>query len=306
MAYAYGVDLRRSSWLDHSTLGEPLMRGVDRRWNATVERLAAEVLQPPRAGVPSRVLEEIARIMKLLRAPLPTVRLLRPELSGSWPVVTPLGTTMGGAQWLILDVNRLVSLPAHEQKFLLGSGLGNLQCDHGPLFAAHLMTHLAGRGLGLVRTMLRFWSKVAVFSSDRAGLLAISELEPTLAALRAHADPGVSWYPPFPEVPVRVTSLQDFDRSRVMTRLRLLYENREEWTVAPRSPISSGRDRVRSTSEADQSKTATSSEDEGDPYRTQAPESKIEDHDQEVLSALQKAWSLARCDARLTRRLRLL
>src|SRR5688572_26169999 len=44
-AYAYGVDLRRSLWLDQSTLGEPLIRGVDRRWARSTAALLAEDLQ---------------------------------------------------------------------------------------------------------------------------------------------------------------------------------------------------------------------------------------------------------------------
>ncbi|MCA9698611.1 MAG: hypothetical protein KC431_13880, partial [Myxococcales bacterium] len=35
--YAYGVDLRRSRWLASSTLGNPMMRAVDRYWPELAE-----------------------------------------------------------------------------------------------------------------------------------------------------------------------------------------------------------------------------------------------------------------------------
>lgn len=234
MAYAYGVDLRRSAWLDHSTLGEPIMRAVDRRWNGFIQDLQGEVLEPPSRSAPTVLLEELARLLRLLRAPLPTLRRLRPSVPrDDWAPITPLGTTLGGTHFLILDVERLMDMPAHERTFLLGSGLGNLQCDHGSIFAAHLMSHRARRGFGIVRTLLRPWSRVAPFSSDRAGLLALGELESTLDALRTHADPGVSWWPPLPALSLRETALQDFDKSRVMTRLRLTYTSHRDWTVTP-------------------------------------------------------------------------
>src|SRR5690606_10073537 len=130
MAYAYGVDLRRASWLDQSTLGEPLMRGVDRRWNRLVESLSGEVLHRPDKAPPTAILEEVARIIRLLRAPRPTLRVLRAEGPRSdWPLVTPLGTTHGGAHWLVLDVPRLMALPEVQRSFLLAAGLGHLQCD---------------------------------------------------------------------------------------------------------------------------------------------------------------------------------
>ena len=40
VSYAYGVDLRRAHWLDDSTVGEPVMRTVDRRWGSLIEDLA--------------------------------------------------------------------------------------------------------------------------------------------------------------------------------------------------------------------------------------------------------------------------
>ena len=236
-AYAYGVDLRRSAWLDHSTLGEPMMSAVDRRWNALTRDLQAEVLDDPNVSPPTPILEELARLLRLLRAPLPTLRRLRPSVSrDDWPPITPLGTTLGGTHWLVLDIERLLELPDHERTFLLGSALGNLQCDHGAVYAAHLMAHRASRGFGLVKTLLRPWSRVAPFSADRAGLLAVGDLEPALDALRSHADPGLSWWPPLPPATLRITALQDFDRSRVMTRLRLTYENHRDWTVTPADP----------------------------------------------------------------------
>jgi hypothetical protein len=366
-AYAYGVDLRRAAWLDHSTLGEPLMRSVDRRWAELVQGLSADVLEPPEKAAPTEVLEEISQLLRLLRAPLPTVRLLRATAPREdWPIATALGTTRGGTHWMILDLQRLMEMPATARTFLLGSALGNLQCDHGPMYAAHLMAY-RGRGFSMIKSLLKPWSKVAVFSADRAGLLAVGELAPALEALEDYGQPTVNWLPPFPEMTLRRRALEDFDRSRVMTRLRLLFPQRADWTVAP-SVTEENRNAARPTKADDEAE--AEAEAEGDvaekkeaigakpppppPPKAKAkpPQKKgprlVEDEDlddddgqddefedvieqaereaekieaereeadakqddetteQAKAEQIKKAWPLARCDARLTRRLGLL
>jgi hypothetical protein len=306
-AYAYGVDLRRAAWLDGSMLGDPLMRAVDRRWNGLTEALAAGELEDPGVAPPLPLMEEIARLVRLLRAPLPTLRLLRKGAEG-WATVTPLGTTKGGIHWLVIDAPRLVALPAHERTFLLAGALGHLQCDHGPMFAAHLAAHRAGRTLGLVGALLRPWAKVAVFSADRAGLIALGELEPALAAVRAHAEPPVSWWPRMAGGDLRVAALTEFDRSSVIARVRLLQARRGEATVG----IDLERDRA-----GDDAGTATRARDPARAEDDDGAADEAHEHDggdardgadvgtddAELAAALRGTWSLARCDSRLTRRL---
>jgi hypothetical protein len=331
-AYAYGVDLRRAAWLDHSTLGEPMMRAVDRRWNSLTDDLCATVLQPANRAAPTHVMEEVIRLLKLLRAPVPSLRLLRPGLPhDQWPILTPIGTTKGGSYWLIIDLDRLMALPDVQRIFLLGSNLGNLHCDHGPIFAAHLLTHRRNRGSGLVRTLLRPWSRVSVFSADRAGLLSVGELGPALEALRAHADPGVSWYPDLPTAATRIQALEDFDHSRVMTRLRLTYKEGENWVISPRiQQLYMQQEVLRREQEAKDNEGADGGPGDAKPPEAdgddQDPAPRTEELDEEnnttepeepideallskvraIEEALAKSWSLARCDSRLTRRLGLL
>jgi hypothetical protein len=326
-AYAYGVDLRRSSWLDHSTLGEPLMRAVDRRWNGLTDDLSATVLQPASRTVPTEVLEELVRLLKLLRAPLPSLRLLRPGLSEQWPILTPLGTTKGASHWLLVDLERLMALSPTHRTFMLGSSLGNLHCDHGPIHAAHLLTHRRKRGLGLVRTLLRPWSRVSVFSADRAGLLAVGDLQIALEALRAHVDPGVPWYPEVPPAATRVQALEDFDQSRVMTRLRLTYKDGENWIISPRiqqlyiqqellrrqqeaAEKEKEKEQAQAQAQAKNGKPAPEAAPKVEPEAKAEPEQPVDEallgKVREIEEALSKSWSLARCDSRLTRRLGLL
>ena len=136
-AYAYGVDLRRSAWLASSTFGDPLIRSVDRNWNELVADLSGSILQEPARTAPMAIMEEIARLSHMLRAPLPALRqLVRSSAITNWPLVTPLGTTRGAVQWLVVDSERLMSLPPHERTFLLASALADLQCEHAPVVTA--------------------------------------------------------------------------------------------------------------------------------------------------------------------------
>ncbi len=316
-AYAYGVDLRRGAWLEGSTLGDPVMRAVDRGWNALVADLSGSILQDARRSAPLSVMEELGRLIRLLRAPLPTLRLLVRGISrDAWPIVTPLGTTKGALHWLILDAERLIALPKYEQSFLLGAALSHFQCDHGPVITAHLMADRAERGLTLVRTLARPWTSVGVFSADRAGLIACGELEPAIAALRAHHDGGPRWLPGRPALALRERALVDFDRSRVMTRLRLLSQRREAFTIGPPAATPQPAEQAESTPNSDSNPAAPPSSPpieakptNGSPYRAAAPQPPAPEPanpDEELIRALAQAWSLARCDARLTRRLGLL
>lgn len=311
-AYAYGVDLRRSAWLDGSRFGDPLMRSIDRNWNATVADLTGSILQDPSRAAPLGLMEEIARIARLLRAPMPALRLLVRGLAPTrWPLVTPLGTTKGAVHWLVVDAEQLVALPAHERTFLLGSALADLQCDHGPIYAAHLMSDRSERGLGMVRLLLRPWSNVGVFSADRGGLIACGDLDAARSAMRAHAEVVAPWLPPRPALAQRERALADFDRSATMARLRLMLErhrqaDREPTLVAPAAPLPD----LEGAPPQDEAATPPPADDAPrDPYRRAAatPEpKKTPERDEEMERALAGAWSLARCDARLTRRLGLL
>lgn len=339
--YAYGVDLRRSAWLDTSRLGDPLMRTVDRRWNNLTTNLSADALQPGGATLSSGVMDQLLGLVRLLHAPWPSVRVLQPGVAERWPIVTPLGTTKGGSHWIIVDKDRLEALSESERAFLLGSAISHLQCGHGPLFTAHLMAHRSGRGEGVVRTLLRPWSRVFVFSADRAGLLAVDELERARAALRAHADPGVPWLPPMPDVGERLRALEEFAKSRVLARLRLSGPH-SRWSLAPRlaQPVEASKEsKDEAESQTEPAAEAPAQPPEppkppeppaeakaapGDPVAEaeadgerlaeaqEAADEVREAMEDELAQAkaqdrvLAEAWSLARCDQRLTRRLGLL
>jgi hypothetical protein len=308
-AYAYGVDLRRAQWLDNSTFGEPIMRAVDRKWNALVADLSGSILQDASRTAPLALMEEIARIARLLRAPMPTLRLLVRGLAPQrWPSITPLGTTKGAVHWLVVDPDLLAALPPHERAFLIGSALADLQCDHGPVYSAHLMTDRAEWGNGLVRVLLRPWAFVGAFSADRGGLIACGDLAAATSALRVHADTGAAWLPARPPLAQREAALADFDRSSTMTRLRVLLD-RHRVAVHELSVIESRSTPTPPAEAPTEAKDEVAPEGaDRDPYRrpasTEGP--KAPERDEEMERALAGAWSLARCDARLTRRLGLL
>ncbi|MCA9649671.1 MAG: hypothetical protein KC501_07170 [Myxococcales bacterium] len=358
--YAYGVDLRRAAWLAGSMLGDPLMRSVDRRWSRTVQALEDEAVLPQRKAPPLPLLEELATLITMLRAPLPTVRMLRPEVAGQWPAITPLSTTKGAIHWLVIDRDRLMAMPDDERSFVLASALGHLQCEHGPIFAAHLMGHLGG-GLRSVRTLMRAWARVAVFSADRAGLLAVRSLDAALRAVEHDDADSVPWMPRRPSLDLRRQALEDFDRSQLMVRRRVLSDpDGGGWTLSPpgaeedRGSLArrvrgaldrmgrvgdklegfeagprerEARDEAEAVAkaraeaaeavaaareaEAEAEREAESSSRGPGPKASAEPSSPEpppidEEQAKRLRQALSDAWSLARCDARLTRRLRLL
>jgi hypothetical protein len=343
--YAYGVDVRRAAWLQASTLGEPVMRAVDRRWNGMVAALA-ERLEPVGTALPSSVLEELTRLVSQLRTPLPTIRLLRPTESGRWPVITPLSTTRGGIQWLVVDVERLTSLPELERRFTIAAALAHLQCDHGPLFAAHLMADLAGRGASFVRAALRPWTRVAYFSADRGGLLLTGDAAPCVRALEITASDVPHWVPHPPSITARRQALEDFDRSEVMARVRLLSQtDPEQWAAAAALAAKSEGPMAKRIAtmlgaamrlggkvaitleggslsgpagkhDSDAHAAGVDAKSDGDDTdakakaSAKAPPPEPAPLDPEVARKIQEAihgaWSVARCDQRLTRRLGLL
>jgi hypothetical protein len=372
-AYAYGVDLRRAQWLSGSTVGDPLMRAVDRRWTRLVQGLEEDSLRPQRKSPPTALLEEVARLIHMLRAPLPTLRLLRSEVASQWPAITPLGTTQGGIHWLVLDLDRVMAMPADERTFVLAAGLGHLQCEHGPIFAAHLMAH-RGTGTGerkeggrrpmaaVVRGLLRPWAKVAVFSADRAGLVAVASLPVALRAVERLDAERVGWMPRWPALETRRRSLEDFDKSSLMARRRLLATGGVDWAIAPpgreeeldtltrkiaaafdgalrlggrlamriegherrgkkgdasdeasgeadpgtpAEQASGGEPANERTTEREEAAASASESVRAEPVEAQAPP--IDPERASLLEqALRQAWSLARCDQRLTKRLGLL
>jgi hypothetical protein len=279
--YAYGVDLRRSHWLASSTVGNALVRAVDRAWPELSDHLIAEVLLD--AGkAPLGLLRELASHMNLLRAPLPTVKLLRPEQRGRWPLVTPLGATRGGALWLMLDADALVALDPDKRAFVLGAGLGHLHCDHAVFFSAHLLANRREGNLQIraLRSAMSPWTKVMVFSADRAGLIACGRLETAISVIENPPIPvGMgavdasesSWLPPLPPVAMRIRALEEFARSARFARETALRARQRELARAVTS----------ATSEA-------------------VPES------DEQIHVPHDAWTLARVDARLTARLNLI
>jgi hypothetical protein len=276
LTYAYGVDIRRSRWLVSSNLGNTLVRAVDRGWPELSTVLMKSELEGPE-GIPPALLARVSAVLGFLRAPRPSLRALKRsprQADLRWPIVTPLGATHGGANWLILDTDALGRLEPSTVDFVLGAGLGHLQCDHAVFFTAHLLAarRTAGFSVRLIQQILTPWSRVMAFSADRAGLLAVGSLEGAIAGLRANMDAGDptfggrDWLPHPPAFEHRKQALEEFARSEVFARARALREADSKGATLLGN--------VRASA----------------PSPTGIPDD---------------AWSLARVDRRLTRRLRL-
>lgn len=335
--YAYGVDLRRATQLATSMIGDPLVRAIDRRWSRTVAELEEDCLLPQRKAPPLSLLEELTSLIQLLRAPLPSVRLLRPEMASTWAAVTPLGTTKGAIHWLVIDPARVMAMEPATRTFVLASALGHLQCDHGPIFSAFLMSHRGAR-LGLLKTVMRPWAKVATFSADRAGLLAVQSLGEAFEALSYLDSETVDWMPRPVAVTKRQEALADFHKSAMMTRRRVLSDpDGGGFSLTPmeRSDDGSLVQRIRnafglwgrrgSATESTAEKSGADAEEKSEAKSAKGPEAtpttaaadaptpktppappKLDpERAAKLEQALVDAWSLARCDARLTRKLRL-
>ncbi|MCA9715030.1 MAG: hypothetical protein H6713_09830 [Myxococcales bacterium] len=271
-SYAYGVDVRRARWFANSSLSQTAMRAIELRWHKLVAKLTPHELAYPDDPEVTPLLDEVSALAHLLHMRPPGVRLLTPDArtSGDWGLATPMGNVRGSEDWLVLDAEGLRAQPPGERAFLLGAAMGHLQCGHGPIFVSHFVGHRAGGGR-LIRRLLTPWTSLAVFSADRAGLLAAGGLEPALMGLGTAAAERVSWYPNFAPLHQRRQALEDFDRSRVAARVR--------------TRVALARARVNLYNKQ-------TDDEAGD---TRVPRGVPED-----------AWPLARCDQRLTRRLRLL
>ena len=291
--YAYGVDVRRSRWLARSSIGNAAVRAVDRAWSRLSERLREELLEGPGTPVHPDILDELRSLRGLLRAPRPAIFLLKPDIAaaGNWPPVTALGPARGGARWLILDAATLEGMSPHLRRFWLASGLAHLQCGHGIFYTAHLFVELreAPRSITLLRKALTPWSRVMAFSSDRAGLLASHTLAEAIDALTlvAAREESIGWLPRPPDAQLRLVALEEFERSVVVARIRAARQNQAgvEVSVFDPPPTMSSED------------ASEHGEDLAGPRDdAQAP----------VAHVPEDAWSLARCDQRLTERLGLL
>jgi len=276
--YAYGVDIRRSRWLANSRIGNTLVRAVDRAWPQLSTQLMATELDGP-SVIPHDLLSRLHRVRSLLRAPLPSVRSLRrgPNRSQfSWPVVTALGSVHGHANWLVIDIDALRQLPPEAQDFVLGTGLGHLQCDHGIFFSAHLLAarQRATLTVRAAQRLLTPWSRVMAFSADRAGLLSSGSVPTALSGLHAltkrseYSDDLRHWLPMDPPLSARELALEEFSHSEVFTRLQRLHQANQKGVT-----LLGG-------------------------IETSPPPSSSELPPQ--------TWSLARVDSRLTQRLKLL
>ena len=194
------------------------------------------------------------------------------------------------------------------------------------------MSHLGG-GLRSVRTLMRPWAKVAVFSADRAGLLAVADLDAALRAVERSAAESVPWMPRWPDAARRRQALEDFDRSQLMVRrrffsnpdgggwmltppnaedklnaihrrVRSMFQRSESDAQASEATAESGADAAAQTSEVP----VSSEPDEPEAETPPPPEPPPLDEEAAIRlrQALSEAWSLARCDALLTRRMRIL
>jgi hypothetical protein len=299
--YAYGVDVRRSRWLARASLGNAAVRAVDRGWSRLAGRLREEVLDAPGSPIAPGILDELSKLRTLLRAPRPALHLLTRAASndGSWPPVTALGPARGGARWLILDPFALEAMDPPLRRFWLASGLAHLQCGHGVFYTAHLLVKLgrAPRGIGLLRRALTPWSRVMAFSADRAGLLASEDLGQALGALEqlAARESEVAWLPRPPALDIRRIALEEFERSIVVARIRAARANQDSSMVSVVEEAPHG-DEAAPPDESEAEATAT--EPEAEPPRGPT--------EPQVAHVPEDAWSIARCDRRLTERLGLL
>lgn len=319
-AYAYGVDLRRTRWLTQSSLGSTLVRRVDRAWPSILDELEREVLIPAEQALPDEIVDQLDAIVGLLRCSRPVVRLVRDDCH--WPLATPLAPAHGSEPWLLLNAEPLVSLDENERAFVLGSALGHLQCGHGALFAAHWFAEQRSHRLGWLRRVLAPWVSVAVFSADRAGLLACRDLDVAIATIRdsSSASTSTTWWPRFADSQARLRALEDFDRSLSMARVRAaaergtaisgMLEHLEAELRAGQSVPDDDTEHGRSESEPRSANSTPNlaTESAGDSTTAGEPSAPTDaeppaGEPSPELSIPADAWSIARCDRRLTERL---
>lgn len=298
--YAYGVDLRRFRWLSQSMTAQTFMRALELRWGAVAEELMQGELQLPEGAVTLPFLQEIVRITELLRVTLPAVRLVASGARGRWPLVSVLGNARTGDDWLILDVPALVPLDPAERAFLLGQALGHIQCGHAALFMAHFVAHHDGRGELPLRLFLRPWSRLCAFSADRAGLLAAGDFEPAARMLARGARELPEWYPPLAGLEERRRALEEFDRSRIVARVRSSRRFAQEHPSVPELVTQLLKDEAPAALPA-------GAGGEGKPGRADRPADAGKGPSLGAgYEVPAEAWPLARCDQRLTQRLGIL
>lgn len=295
--YAYGVDVRRFRWLNQSMTAQALMRALELRWDGVAEELMRGELQVPEGAGTLPFLQEIVRIAELLRLTLPAVRLVTPAARDRWPLVTPLGNARTGDDWLVLNAEPLTALSPVERAFLLGQALGHIHCGHTPLFMAHYVSHRDARGHLPVRLFLRPFSRLCAFSADRAGLLSAGEFDPSARMMDRSARDLPPWYPALADLEERRRALEEFDRTRVVARVRssLRYAQQGHPSVP---------ELVTQLLQQDPPETSP----DGDvPGKTARPSDKpTPPPGAPGLEVPADAWPLARCDQRLTQRLGIL
>lgn len=291
VSYAYGVDVRRFGWLSESMVAQTVMRALELRWDRVADDLMRGELQVPEGAATLPFLQEIVRIAELLRLTLPTVRLVAPAARGRWPLVTLLGNARSSDDWLILDVPGLAALSQAERAFLLGQALGHIQCGHTPLFMAHYVSHREGAGHLPLRLFLHAWSRLCAFSADRAGLLAAGEFEPALRMMELTAREPPPWYPNLADIGERRRALEEFDRSRIVARVRSSQRFAQEHPSVPELVTQLLR----------QEPPDALPEGQAPPPPPAAVPPAAPGYEVPA-----DAWSLARCDQRLTQRLGIL
>ena len=293
--YGYGVDLRRTRWLTTSVIGQAPLRALEHAWFSLADALMEDELRVPDRASDIPLLSEVVEIARLLRTAPPAIRILKQRRGGprEWGIVTPLGDPRSSNEWLVLDLEALSRLPREERAFLLGVGLGHLHCGHGALFLAHLVGHRRG-GHRLLRGLLRPWTRVAAFSADRAGLLASGDLDGSQRALELSATLAPPWSPKFPGVESRRLALQEFSESTVAARFRAR-RRRDDHAVDLEEDLSALAEPAPSDEE-------TSSDEAPQPE----PAPTVDAIDPLTDGVPDDAWTLTRCDHRLTKRLGLI
>lgn len=266
LTYAYGVDVRRSRWLASTNFGNTVVRAVDRRWPDLASRLEHEVLAPANTTLPISLLDEISTVGNRLRSPRPVIRVLKAGLEEPWPLVTVFGPANGDVHWLVLDLSAVMALEPAQRAFALGYGLGHLQCDHGVYNAAH---RLAYEAAGLSVRLVR------------------TVLTPWSKVMPFSADRA------------GLLACGDLETAKITLAILRAAEKRVPWLPPP--PDDSHRDRALDefARSAVFAREVARREHEAQPA--------VPDDDAPFDPPVpDDAWSLARCDTRLTERLRIL
>lgn len=280
-SYAYGVDLRRGRGFAASTLIQTAIRPFELQWQRLTRSLMNDELRYVNTN--SALLYDILAICKLFHMKVPSIRALTAssQQKGDWGIVTPIGDSHQSDDWLILDLDRLAAENPQVRRFYLGMSLAHLQCQHGVLFMMHFLMHRRKRKNYLLHRLLTPWAKLAVFSADRAGLLAAGDLPIAQQALSRIPEMTPEWFPYRNRLNVRKQALEDFAKSRVAARVHSQQERAKqsefgcEWAFLSDQPSESVNFHFSDAS----------------PIAGAGHEVPLE------------AWPLARCDQRLTRKL---